>query len=85
MKKKDFYKAISEKTGLPQVAVRDMAGALAQAVEEEVRNFGRSVVPGLGIFKTVKRAARTGVNPHTGEPIQIPEKTVVKFKAAFTV
>lgn len=35
---------------------------------------------GFGSFETKLRAARNGVNPDTGEHIQIPEKVVVKFK-----
>ena len=40
------------------------------------------VIPGLGKLVKVERAARTGRNPGTGETIQIPAKTVLKFKIA---
>jgi DNA-binding protein HU-beta len=40
------------------------------------------VIPGLGKLVKVERAARTGRNPATGETIQIPAKTVLKFKIA---
>jgi nucleoid DNA-binding protein len=33
----------------------------------------------LGIFKTRRRDARKGRNPHTGQPVAIPAKTVVQF------
>ena len=36
---------------------------------------------GFGTFKVAKRAARAGVNPKTGEKIQIGAKTLPKFKA----
>lgn len=39
-------------------------------------------LPGLGKLKTVTRAARTGRNPQTGEPVRIPERVTVKFSAA---
>ena len=35
---------------------------------------------GFGTFKYVKRKARKGVNPATGEKIKIPAKTVMQFK-----
>ena len=38
-------------------------------------------IAGFGTFKTSKRAARAGVNPKTGEKIQIAAKTLPKFKA----
>ena len=39
-------------------------------------------IPGLGKLVLVKRNARTGRNPATGETIQIPAKRVVKFRVA---
>ncbi len=38
-------------------------------------------ITGFGTFKTVKRAARMGVNPKTGEKIQIAAATKPKFSA----
>jgi len=40
------------------------------------------VIPGLGKLIKVKRSARKGRNPSTGEVIKIPAKTVVKFRLA---
>ncbi len=37
---------------------------------------------GFGKFETKTRAARTGINPQTKEPVQIPETKVVGFKPA---
>jgi DNA-binding protein HU-beta len=39
-------------------------------------------IPGLGKLVKVNRKARQGRNPATGEVIQIPAKTVVKFRVA---
>jgi DNA-binding protein HU-beta len=39
-------------------------------------------IPGLGKLVKVKRKARMGRNPATGETIQIPAKTVLKFRIA---
>ena len=40
------------------------------------------VFPGVGKLVVVKRKARMGRNPQTGEPIKIPAKRVVKFRLA---
>jgi DNA-binding protein HU-beta len=40
------------------------------------------VIPGLGKLVKVRRKARMGRNPATGETIQIPAKTVLKFRIA---
>jgi DNA-binding protein HU-beta len=39
-------------------------------------------IPGIGKLVLVNRKARVGRNPKTGEQIQIPAKTVVKFRIA---
>lgn len=39
-------------------------------------------IPGVGKLVKVQRKARMGRNPATGEAIQIPEKTVLKFRIA---
>ena len=40
------------------------------------------MIPGLGKLVKVKRKARMGRNPATGETIKIPAKTVLKFRIA---
>lgn len=45
------------------------------AKDKEVR------IQGFGTFKASKRAARKGINPRTGDPIQIKATNVVSFKA----
>ena len=35
---------------------------------------------GFGTFSVSERAGRTGINPATKQPIEIPAKKVVKFK-----
>jgi DNA-binding protein HU-beta len=39
-------------------------------------------IPGLGKLIVVKRKARMGRNPATGESIKIPAKKVLKFRIA---
>ena len=39
-------------------------------------------IPGIGKLVKVRRKARMGRNPATGESIKIPAKTVVKFRVA---
>lgn len=40
------------------------------------------IVPGIGKLKAVAKPARTGRNPASGEEIEIPAKTTVKFVVA---
>lgn len=40
---------------------------------------------GIGTFSPSVRAARTGRNPRTGEPLELPETTVVSFAPSKTL
>ena len=41
---------------------------------------GRVELRGFGAFSTRERDARTGRNPRTGEPVEVPAKRVPYFK-----
>lgn len=43
---------------------------------------GAFTIPGIGKLVLVKRKARVGRNPGTGEAIKIPAKIVVKMRVA---
>jgi len=55
---------------------------LADLAIKETKRAGQFVIPGLGKLVRSARKARKGRNPQTGEEIQIPKKTVVKFRVA---
>ena len=60
-------------------AIIDEMAGLAVA---ETKKVGAFTFPGIGKLVLVKRKARIGRNPATGEPINIPAKTVVKMRVA---
>jgi DNA-binding protein HU-beta len=55
---------------------------LAVSRTERTSSF---TLPGIGKLVLVKRKARMGRNPATGEAIKIPAKTVVKMRVAKAV
>ena len=57
----------------------DEVAALAVS---ETKKTGSFTLPGIGKLVLVKRKARMGRNPATGEAIKIPAKTVVKMRVA---
>jgi DNA-binding protein HU-beta len=80
MTKAQILKALAEQTDLPKAKVTEFMDALAtMAYEQSAEGF---TIPGIGKLVLVNRKARVGRNPQTGEPIQIPAKTVVKFRVA---
>jgi DNA-binding protein HU-beta len=66
----------------------DLTKAQASAIFDELANLAVQeakngfTIPGLGKLVMVERQARMGRNPRTGETIQIPAKTVLKFRIA---
>jgi DNA-binding protein HU-beta len=60
-------------------AVIDEIAALAVSETKKTSSF---TLPGIGKLVLVKRKARMGRNPATGEAIKIPAKTVVKMRIA---
>ena len=55
--------------------------AFIDVVTTQLQKGNKVTLTGFGAFKTSARAARQGVNPKTGEKIQIAAMTVPKFTA----
>jgi len=67
---------------LPKRQVETMLGAFVQSLAEHLQQGSKIRIPGLGIFQVSSRAARTGRNPATGEPIQIKASKKIAFRPA---
>ena len=74
--------ALSEKIGVSKKEVNVFLDAMVELAYKEVKRAGKFTIPGIGALKKVKRKARMGRNPATGETIKIPAKTVAKFTLA---
>lgn len=82
MTKSQTIAALAEKLGKSKKEVTEMMDAIVELAYKETKKSGEFTVPGLGKLQKKDRAARMGRNPATGEQIQIPAKTVVKFRLA---
>ena len=82
MTKSQLMQALAEKTGMSKKDVVNFVEQLTNLAYDEVKSNGEFVLPGLGKLVKVDRKAREGRNPATGATIQIPAKTVVKFRVA---
>lgn len=80
--KSQIVEALANGTGLAKKEINNVLVEMATLAYKEVKKNGEFVVPGFGKMVKVKRAARMGRNPATGEEIKIPAKTVVKFRLA---
>ena len=59
----------------------DAVDAVIEGITEGLKKEGKVALVGFGTFSAKKRAARDGINPLTKEPLHIPAKNVVSFKA----
>ncbi|MGZ5129432.1 MAG: HU family DNA-binding protein [Actinomycetota bacterium] len=81
MNKTELIDAIADRTGVAKSTVDAVIKGMTDTIEENVAKGDKISIPGFASFQKVKRAARTGRNPRTGETIQIPASATVKVTA----
>jgi len=80
MTKSQILEALAGATNMSKKDVNNFLTEMAELAYKEVKKNSEFVVPGFGKMVKVHRKARQGRNPATGASIQIPAKTVVKFR-----
>ena len=80
MNKTDLIGAIAEESGLSKVDSKKALNAFLTTFSSELKKGGKITLVGHGTYQVVEKSARTGINPRTKAPIQIPAKKAVKFK-----
>lgn len=73
---------LAERWGVSKKEAGEMLEKFIEMMYAEVKKAGEFSLPGVGKLIKKKRDARMGRNPATGESIQIPAKTVLKFRVA---
>jgi len=79
--KQEFVDRIADKAQLSKRDAGKAVDAFLEAITETLRVGGDVSFTGFGKFSTSNRAARQGVNPRTGERVQIAASRVPKFSA----
>ncbi|MBQ7485272.1 MAG: HU family DNA-binding protein [Oscillospiraceae bacterium] len=81
MNKTELIAAVAEKAGLSKKDTEAAVSAAIAAVTAALAAGDKVQLVGFGSFETKKRAARTGLNPRTKEPVKIAATKVPVFKA----
>lgn len=81
MKKKDLVDAIAAQAQLTKNEAKLALEATLDGITQALKDGDKVAFLGFGTFFLSERPAREGINPATGEKIQIAAKKVVKFKA----
>lgn len=85
MNKLALMEAIASQSGVSKKDVGVILDAFEDVVTKEITSGNKVSLTGFGTFSVTERKAREGVNPQTGEKIQIPATKVPKFKAGKTL
>jgi DNA-binding protein HU-beta len=78
--KTELVEAIAASADLPKAAAGRALDAVVDAITSALKNNDQVVLVGFGTFAVKERAARTGRNPQTGNPIEIAAAKIPTFK-----
>ena len=81
MNKTELIDAIASQADLPKAAAARALDAFIDSVTGALKSGDSVTLVGFGAFEVKERAARTGRNPQTGNPISIAAAKVPGFKA----
>jgi DNA-binding protein HU-beta len=81
MNKTQLIEAVAADSGLSKADSARAIESIVGTVSKTLKKGDDVVITGFGKFSVVKRAARMGVNPRTGEKVKIKASKAPKFTA----
>lgn len=81
MNKRELVEIISADAEVSKAKAQAGLDIILKNVQESLKSGDGVQLIGFGSFQLVDRAERNGVNPRNGEPLRIPARKVVTFKA----
>ena len=81
MNKAELINVVSAEAEVSKKDAETVITATFEAIANALKEGEKVQLVGFGSFEVKPRAARTGRNPKTKEPIEIPATTVPVFKA----
>ncbi|MCH3960834.1 MAG: HU family DNA-binding protein [Solobacterium sp.] len=82
--KKTLADELAAKYGWTKKDANEAVNYVFDEIAAAVKKGGEASINGFGKFSQVKKKARTGLNPATGEKIKIKATKAPKFKASKT-
>ena len=80
MNKTEFLRAVAEKSCMSIKDATNVFNSVLAVITEELQKGEKITITGFGTFKSIVRKSKDCRNPHTGEQIRVPERTVPHFK-----
>ena len=81
MNKSELIEQLADRADIKRSEAEAALNALTEVVKETLQRGGDVAITGFGKFSVAERGARQGVNPQTGERIQIAASKAPKFSA----
>lgn len=81
MTKTDLVNYIAEETGLTKADSTRALDAMMNGVIKGLKEDEKVALTGFVTFTAKSKEAKTGRNPRTGEPVEIPARVAVTIKA----
>jgi DNA-binding protein HU-beta len=81
MNRDQMVEGIMRSAGISKANVNRFYDGLVELARKQLLANKEFVLPGLGVLRVRARAARVARNPRTGEPVHVPRKKVVRFRA----
>lgn len=72
---------VCKKMGCTKKTAEEMVDTVFDAIMQSLAKGEEAAISGFGAFMVKKRPARMGVNPRTGEKMQMKETVTPKFRA----
>jgi DNA-binding protein HU-beta len=85
MNKSQLIEAVASDSGLSKADSSRAIESLLDTVSRTLKKGDEVIITGFGKFSVVKRAARQGVNPRTGERVKIKASKAPKFSPGATL
>ena len=82
MTKSELVQQMAKDAGITKAAANAVLNSFINNITKELKKKnGKVTLIGFGTFSKIRRKARKGRNPSTGEAIKIKASNAVKFKA----
>jgi integration host factor subunit beta len=80
MIKADLVTRISQELNIPKQEAEEGVNLFFEAIKDALLKGEEIEIRGFGSFRFRTRTSRSGRNPRTGEPVDVPPKRVLYFK-----
>jgi len=81
LNKSELIEQVADRADIKRTDAERTLNALTEVIKETLQRGGDVAITGFGKFSVAERGPRQGVNPQTGERIQIAASKAPKFSA----